>query len=138
MKDVNDPCIFCKHIVKHRDFVAENHLAYAERDSYPVTEGHVLVMPKRHVKTFFELTSPEMTAIQRLINLMQHQLLNEDNTIEGFNIGVNNGEVAGQSVFHVHFHLIPRRKGDVEWNPKGGVRHVMGNDKAYYNLKDED
>jgi diadenosine tetraphosphate (Ap4A) HIT family hydrolase len=89
-----------------------------------------LVIPKRHAADYFELHQPEFNAIQALINKCRQDLMEDDNTITGFNVGMNCGEDAGQTVFHCHVHLIPRRKGDMD-EPKGGVRHIIP-DKGYY------
>ena len=98
--------------------------ALSFRDGFPVTELHTLVIPKRHVATYFDLTSEERECIHELLNSNRAKIQNEDSTVEGFNIGWNCGEVAGQTIFHAHVHLIPRRKNDVE-NPRGGVRHLI-------------
>ena len=104
--------------------ISENTLAYAIRDRFPVTEGHTLFMPKRHVQDYFGLTQAEINAVNALMREQKSHLQKSDASIEGFNIGMNCGEVAGQTVFHCHVHLIPRRRGDVE-NPRGGIRHVI-------------
>ena len=126
-----DKCLFCD--VQSNDtkrIIAENSLAYAIRDGFPVTDGHTLFMPKRHVKDYFELVQSEVNAINLLIQEQRTLLMQADSKIEGFNIGMNCGEVSGQTVFHCHVHLIPRRRGDVE-NPRGGVRHIIA-DKGFY------
>jgi ATP adenylyltransferase len=115
-------CLFCE-ISKQR-IIYENALAYAVRDHYPVTPGHALVIPKRHVVQYFDLSRPELNACNELLGEVRSVTERDDQEIEGFNIGVNNGETAGQSIFHCHIHLIPRRPGDVE-KPRGGVRHVI-------------
>ena len=95
-----------------------------------MTEGHSLVIPKRHAADYFELFQPESNAIQALMRETRSKLLDEDPSIDGFNMGVNSGEAAGQTVFHCHVHLIPRRKGDVE-SPRGGVRGVVPGKQSY-------
>ena len=122
MKDPNNPCLFCN--VKESGLADENKLAYASYDSYPVTELHCLVIPKRHIKDYFKLTDEEIIACNELIKKIKKEIVIKDNTVKGFNIGTNLGKVAGQSVMHCHIHLIPRREGDVE-NPQGGVRSVI-------------
>ena len=118
-------CLFCDlQTVDQNRIVAENSLAYVIRDGFPVTEGHSLIIPKRHVKDYFGLMQPEVNAVNRLLTEQKCVLQDGDASIDGFNIGMNCGETAGQSVFHCHTHLIPRRKGDVE-RPRGGVRHVI-------------
>ena len=114
-------CLFCGKV---DGIIQQNELAIAFYDKFPVTEGHTLIIPKRHFDSYFDITQPELNAIHHLIQEQRNALIGSDSSITGFNIGVNQGEVAGQSVFHLHFHLIPRRKGDME-NPKGGVRHVI-------------
>ena len=113
--------------------MAENDLAYAIRDGFPVTQGHTLIIPKRHVLDFFGLTEEELLHMNRLLHSEKEVLLRLYPEIGGFNVGANCGEIAGQSVWHCHVHLIPRRKGDVE-RPKGGVRHVIPN-KGHYEAK---
>ena len=131
MKDPNNPCLFCN--IKESGLAKENDLAYASYDSYPVAEGHCLVIPKRHVKDYFELVPAEVSAINNLMAGQKELLQEFDSTIDGFNIGMNCGETAGQTVFHCHVHLIPRRIGDVD-NPRGGVRHIISG-KGFYEDK---
>jgi ATP adenylyltransferase len=115
-------CLFCE--IPQQRVIASNALAYAVLDSYAVTPMHSLVMPRRHAKTYFDLGRPEINACNQLLDELRSNISGEDRSVEGFNIGMNCGEVAGQSIFHCHIHLIPRRKGDVE-SPRGGVRHVI-------------
>jgi diadenosine tetraphosphate (Ap4A) HIT family hydrolase len=89
-----------------------------------VTSGHTLVVPKRHVADYFGLTREELVACDDLLHVCRRETMATDRTVEGFNIGMNAGAVAGQTIFHCHIHLIPRRAGDVE-KPRGGVRHVI-------------
>ena len=127
-------CLFCKLQSTDRGrIVEENTLAYAIRDGFAVTEHHSLFIPKRHVMDYFGLTQAEVNAINQLIHSQKTYLDGIDKRIDGYNIGMNCGETAGQSVWHCHVHLIPRRKGDVE-SPKGGVRHVIPN-KGHYEDK---
>jgi ATP adenylyltransferase len=91
---------------------------------------HTLIIPKRHVPTYFELGQAEINACNQLLQHAKGDSQKQDESITGFNIGINNGESAGQTVFHCHIHLIPRRVGDVE-NPKGGVRHIIAG-RGYY------
>ena len=128
MKDPNNPCIFCKIIKEELQF--ENKLAYSSIDSYPVSEFHSLIVPKRHVKTYFELTNEEIQACNDLILKTKEKILKQDSSVKGFNIGTNAGKVAGQSIMHCHIHLIPRREGDVE-DPQGGVRSVIPKKQHY-------
>jgi len=122
MRDPNNPCLFC--ITKKEDIIVENEFAYATFDSYPVSSQHCLIVPKRHIKDYFELNKEEVIGCDQLMKKIKNQFEKNDKTIKGFNIGINSGKVAGQSVMHCHIHLIPRREGDVE-NPQGGVRGVI-------------
>ena len=131
MKDPNNPCIFCN--VNKSDIVHENELAYAGYDTYPVSKHHCLIVPKRHIQDYFELTNEELIACNNLIKIVKNEILKKDQSVHGFNLGTNIGKVSGQSIFHCHFHLIPRRDGDVE-NPQGGVRSVIP-DKQHYKRK---
>ena len=128
MKDPNNPCLFCA--TKNEDIIEENELAYATFDSYPVSNHHCLIIPKRHVKDYFELNAEEIASCDQLIKKIKNRVENDDNTVKGFNIGINSGEAAGQSIMHCHIHLIPRREGDVE-NPQGGVRGVIPSKQHY-------
>ena len=122
MSDPNNPCIFCK--TNQNELIFENDLAYASSDSYPVSLFHSLVVPKRCIENYFELNEKEILACNDLIKKLRKKIISEDKSVEGFNIGTNAGKVAGQSIFHCHIHVIPRRKGDVD-NPQGGVRSVI-------------
>lgn len=115
-------CIFCDCIDSKDRFVAENELAFAIYDAFPVNEGHVLVIPKRHFRSFFEATKAEVAAIYDLLHEAR-ALLEVRLKPDGYNVGVNIGEAAGQTVMHLHVHLIPRYRGDVE-NPRGGIRNL--------------
>ena len=126
--NVNNPFLFCEFL-KNKKIAAENDLAFAIFDGFPVNPGHVLVIPKRHVANYFELTSAEVLAINGLLNKMKAEVEAKFHP-DGYNIGVNVGADAGQSIFHVHVHLIPRYKGDVE-SPRGGVRGVIPSKRSY-------
>lgn len=127
----DEGCLFCEIQTNDRGrIVAENSLAYAIRDGFAVTPGHTLFMPKRHVADYFGLVPAEVSAINHLMSEQKALLQANDPSIEAFNIGMNCGEVAGQTIFHCHVHLMPRRRGDVE-NPRGGVRHIIPG-KGYY------
>ena len=128
MNNPNNPCIFCNE-EKH-NIIKENNLIYASYDPYPVSEKHLLIIPKRHVKSYFDLTKEEIIACNNLIIFLKNYVEDLDKSIEGFNLGTNSGIVAGQSIMHCHIHLIPRRKGDVE-NPQGGVRAVIPSKQHY-------
>ena len=128
MRDPNDPCLFCN--IKESGLVEENTLAYVSYDTYPVSDLHCLIIPKRHVKDYFELSNDEVIACNELIKKTKDEILLKDPLVKGFNIGTNAGKFAGQSVLHCHIHLIPRREGDVE-NPQGGVRSVIPLNQHY-------
>ena len=128
MKDPNNPCLFC--VINKKEIVDENELAYASFDSYPVSKQHCLIVPKRHIKDFFKLTEDEIIACNKLIKNIKNKIENNDKSVKGFNIGVNSGKVAGQSIMHCHIHLIPRREGDVE-NSQGGIRGVIPSKQHY-------
>ncbi len=116
-------CIFCRR--DRLEVTAENELALAFKDSCPVSDGHSLVIPKRHVETYFDACPEEHAAISSLVGQVR-RLLQEDLSPDGYNIGANVGEAAGQTVFHFHIHVIPRYRGDVA-DPRGGVRKVIPN-----------
>lgn len=122
-------CFFCKRLQERDRIVLENELAFAVYDEFPVNRGHMLFMTKRHAENFFTITNAERTAIFELIDIAK-PLIDETYHPDGYNIGMNCGEAAGQSVMHVHTHLIPRYNGDVE-NPRGGVRGVIPKNQNY-------
>lgn len=136
-------CLFC-NIIANGNFIEDINFPeiVAVLDGYPVSKGHTLLVPKRHVNFFFNLETFE---IRQMVSFAQKIVKNIENrnyfelpptpievweNIEGFNLGVNAGEIAGQTVPHAHMHLIPRRKGDVE-NPRGGVRGVIPGKRLY-------
>ena len=126
--DRESDCPFCN--LSSNRIISENELTVAIRDGYPVTDGHTLIIPRRHVSDYFELYQPERNAIEQLVHDCRESLIASDNSIDGFNIGANAGTSAGQTVFHVHIHLIPRRTGDID-NPRGGVRGVIPEKQSY-------
>mgnify|MGYP001278807715 FL=1 len=128
MRDPNNPCLFCN--VKENGYAYENNLAYASYDSYPVSEHHCLVIPKRHIKDYFDLSNDEIIACNDLIKLLKEEILSKDTTVKGFNLGTNAGKISGQSIMHCHIHLIPRRENDVK-NPQGGIRSVIPGKQHY-------
>ena len=128
MRDPNNPCLFCDS--KKSGIAHENDLAYASYDSYPVSDHHCLIIPKRHIKDYFDMTNDELIACNDLIQKVKNEILNKDVNVKGFNIGTNSGKIAGQSIMHCHIHLIPRREGDV-MNPQGGVRSVIPKKQHY-------
>jgi diadenosine tetraphosphate (Ap4A) HIT family hydrolase len=104
--------------------VASNELAVAIRDGYPVNPGHTLVIPRRHLDSWFDASRQEQAAMLELVELIKAGLDQGEPRPDGFNIGINVGEAAGQTVMHLHVHLIPRFAGDVD-DPRGGVRWVV-------------
>jgi len=128
MKDPNNPCLFCN--IKQSGCAHENDLAYASYDSYPVSKHHCLIIPKRHIKNYFDLSNEELIACNNLIKIIKNEIIDKDKAVKGFNLGTNIGQISGQSILHCHFHLIPRREGDVE-NPQGGVRSVIPQKQHY-------
>ena len=114
-------CPFCTF--GDSGFVLANDHALAVYDGFPVTPGHSLIIPKRHISSFFEATKEEQAALLDLVTRMRELLVTERKP-DGFNIGVNDGAAAGQTVMHLHIHLIPRYLGDTE-DPRGGVRWIM-------------
>ena len=131
MRDPNNPCLFCNS--KISGIIHENELAYASYDTYPVSKHHCLIIPKRHVDNYFELTNEELIACNDLIKIIKQEVIDKDKNIKAFNIGTNVGKISGQSIMHCHIHLIPRREGDVD-NPQGGVRSVIP-EKQHYKRK---
>lgn len=121
-------CVFC-NLESGKELITETATAIAFLDSYPVNPGHTLIVPKRHVADYFELSIHEQRALWLVVNRCKTIIQKRYNP-DGFNVGINVGEAAGQSIFHVHIHLIPRYKGDVE-NPRGGVRGVIPNKQSY-------
>jgi len=122
MSDESGPCLFCD--TGKLKIVRSTSLVFAIADGFPVTKGHSLIIPKRHVSEYFDLTPEEMQACHNLLKDLRAKILSEDSSVEGFNIGINCGETAGQTIFHCHIHLIPRCKGDIP-APRGGVRNII-------------
>jgi diadenosine tetraphosphate (Ap4A) HIT family hydrolase len=122
-----ESCIFCN--LNESQIVEQCDAAIVIRDQYPISNGHTLIIPKRHFESFFDATDDEVIALMHAVRKAKEQL-DEEFLPDGYNIGINSGEVAGQTVSHLHIHLIPRYKGDVE-DPRGGVRRVLP-EKANY------
>ncbi|CAM8331884.1 HNH nuclease [Candidatus Methylopumilus universalis] len=124
-------CLFCNiQTNETKRIVEENTLAYVVLDAFAITANHSLIIPKRHVKDYFELTQAEINAVNQLIQSQKLQIDKKDKSVSGYNIGVNCGEAAGQTIFHCHIHLIPRRKDDVE-SPRGGIRNIIPGKGSY-------
>jgi diadenosine tetraphosphate (Ap4A) HIT family hydrolase len=120
-------CPFCKPFAD--DIVAKNELCYARWDRYPVSKGHLLLMPYRHTPDFFSLTPEEKRAMLDLIDVCREVIV-ENFKPDGYNIGMNIGTAAGQTIMHCHCHIIPRYVGDVD-RPRGGVRGVVPGRRGY-------
>ena len=124
-----EDCIFCSK--KNCKIIKSTKFFFIIRDTaYPVTKHHTLIITNRHVSSYFDLDKDEIEELDKVIKQQKKELINLDSGISGFNIGVNIGEDAGQSIMHCHIHLIPRRKGDVE-DPRGGVRGVIPEKQKY-------
>ena len=129
MSSVQEDCIFCKKI--NCKILKQLKYFFIIRDTaYPVTEHHTLIITNRHVSDFFELSDEENIELIQILKDQKKELKDLDSNISGFNVGVNIGKDAGQSIMHCHIHLIPRRKGDVE-DPRGGVRGVIPERQKY-------
>jgi len=124
--DKDGPCPFC---LRDRDVLAESEHAFAMLDLFPVNAGHALIIPKRHVAMYFDLTAEEQRACWSIANEV-HRLIAQRYHPAGFNVGINAGVAAGQTIHHVHIHLIPRYTGDVP-EPRGGVRGVIPERRSY-------
>jgi diadenosine tetraphosphate (Ap4A) HIT family hydrolase len=122
-KESRSGCTFCGECVELR-IIAREGTVIAIRDKFPVTYLHTLVLPRRHVSDFFNLTPKEKADADRLLLSLKDGIIKEDPSVTGFNVGVNCGATAGQTIMHAHIHLIPRRQGDT-LNPRGGVRGVI-------------
>jgi len=116
-------CPFCE--IPASQIIIENEIAKAFYDKYPVQKGHLLIVPKRHFTSYFEATEEEFLAIHRLLN-QGKEIVDKAYQPDGYNIGVNVGTYGGQTVMHLHVHLIPRYKGDIG-DPRGGIRKAIPN-----------
>lgn len=125
---MNVHCPFC-NIEPGREIITENENIFAVYDKYPVNMGHALIIPKRHCRNYFELTKEGQENCWIIVNEVK-KILSQKFNPDGFNIGININEAAGQTIDHVHIHLIPRYKGDIE-NPEGGVRGVIPDKRMY-------
>ena len=112
-------CPFCVGVIPYM----ESDLSYAKYDLFPVSKGHTLVIPRRHFSSYFESTAEEKADLWQLVDDVKNEI-QINFSPDGFNVGINSGKDAGQTVFHMHIHLIPRYKNDVD-NPRGGIRNVI-------------
>jgi len=124
----NKICPFCA--IPEEECSGLNEHAAAFRDEYPLAEGHTLVIPKRHVASIFDLSNEEYRDLWELTRAMRVEISGEQNPA-GFNIGINDGAAAGQTVSHAHIHIIPRHDGDVP-DPRGGIRWVLPEKAVYW------
>ncbi|MDA9180285.1 HIT family protein [Emcibacteraceae bacterium] len=124
----NTTCIFCN--IEQDRIISEDQSFIVIRDVFPVTFLHTLIIPKRHIETYFDLSAKEIMGLNKILLDEKVHLESEDTSITGFNIGMNCGQDAGQTVMHCHIHLIPRRKGDMD-DPRGGVRGVIPDKQKY-------
>lgn len=113
-------CIFCEY--DKEKYIAENDLCFAIFDKFPVNEGHALIIPKRHFSNYFDATKEEITAIYDLSHEVK-KIIDDKYSPDGYNVGVNVNYEGGQTIMHLHMHLIPRYKGDIE-DPRGGIRRI--------------
>jgi diadenosine tetraphosphate (Ap4A) HIT family hydrolase len=125
---IKSTCPFC-NLDPERDIIIETATAYSIYDKFPVSNGHALIIPKKHCANYFELTQDEQTDCWSMVNTIKQILMQKYNP-DGFNVGINVNKAAGQTIDHVHIHLIPRYKGDVK-DPEGGVRGVIPEKRIY-------
>ena len=132
MKD----CLFCKIQQPgfEKEIIYSNEYFVATRDSYPVTPLHTLIIPKRHFASFFEMNDDEQAAVFSILKQQRDEIMALDSSVTSFNVGTNDGVDAGQSIYHLHIHLFPRRLGDIE-NPRGGVRGIIPAKQKYERKK---
>lgn len=130
-RQADAPCPFCPPPADH--VLIERPLAFVKRDGYPLTKGHALVIPRRHVATFFETTTEERQAMLDLLDETK-AMLDREHQPDGYTIGINDGPAAGQTVMHVHLHIIPRYLGDTS-DPRGGIRWIFPEKAAYWTKK---
>ena len=129
MSKLDKECFFCSRAKKEAIYLGK--FLFVVRDNkFPVTKHHTLIAPHRHVADFFDLNDDELNDLNKILKQQKNLLLSLDKKITGFNVGVNVGVDAGQSIMHCHIHMIPRRKGDME-NPRGGVRGVIPSKQKY-------
>jgi len=125
-------CFFCRMLKNDtkNEILLQNDLAVMIRDTYPVSNGHSLIIPRRHVSSFFDTSPEERTALMALLDQTKKDLDGDFNP-DDYNVGINDGPLAGQSIPHLHMHLIPRYKGDKD-DPRGGVRWIIPEKAKYW------
>jgi diadenosine tetraphosphate (Ap4A) HIT family hydrolase len=121
-------CFFCQ--LDDNQIISQDDLVMTIRDNFPVSQGHTLIIPKRHIVSFFEATEAEQMALLRALQAAK-KYLNQQYAPDGYNIGINDGVAAGQTVMHLHIHLIPRYQGDCP-NPRGGIRWIFPEKAVYW------
>ena len=131
MRDPNNPCLFCN--VPLSEYIFENNLAFSTFDSYPVSKHHALIIPKRHVENYFDMSEDEVLSCNQLIKKMKNKIQELDPTVDGFNIGTNSGKLAGQSIMHCHIHLILEEK--MMWITRKEVLRGVIPSKQHYQRK---
>ena len=119
----NSLCLFCDRNSSENQLIVENDFCYARWDNFPVSKGHVEIIPKQHIESLFDLKVPELAMLFSLLSKTK-DLIQEKYNPDGYNVGVNEGEAAGRTINHLHIHLIPRYSGDVA-NPRGGIRNII-------------
>ena len=123
-------CLFCdKNNKEKHNIILENDLFYSRWDNFPVSSGHAEIVPKKHIVSFFELTKDDILQLYDLI-IKTKKIISEKYNSDGYNIGLNEGNAAGQTINHLHIHIIPRYKNDIK-NPRGGIRNIIP-DKGNY------
>lgn len=129
---MRNDCPFCRIIEDDSGnrIVKQNGFALTIYDGYPVNNGHTLIIPKRHIGSFFDITNEERNALLSLLD-MSKEILDKEFKPDSYNIGINDGIAAGQTVPHLHIHLIPRFEGDID-DPRGGVRWIIPNKAKYW------
>lgn len=123
-------CLFCdKDNKKEHKIILENDFCYARWDNFPVSKGHLEIVPKAHIDSFFDLTNEQLSQVYSLL-IAVREIVQKQYNPDGYNVGINEGEAAGRTIHHLHIHLVPRYKGDVE-NPRGGVRNIISGKGSY-------
>jgi len=122
--------LFCdKNNKEKHNIILENDLFYSRWDNFPVSSGHAEIVPKKHIVSFFELTKDDILQLYDLI-IKTKKIISEKYNSDGYNIGLNEGNAAGQTINHLHIHIIPRYKNDIK-NPHGGIRNIIPNKGNY-------
>ncbi len=124
----NNYCLFCDRANKKENkIILENDFCYARWDNFPLTEGHLEIVPKLHINSFFDLNNEQLIQLYSLLKEAK-EIVQKKYNPDSYNIGINEGETAGRTIPHLHMHLIPRYKGDVE-NPSGGIRNMLPDER---------